>query len=95
MAFKDAVKVWCDVCQERHVVADLKSAMLDKLADEKGSVNAIHEMLRAAGLWVPLGTVKRWSSEGTLPMTGITATGSREHRFGDLHELVSRRKVVA
>ena len=95
MAFKDAAKVWCDVCQERHVVADLKSAMLDKLADQKGSVNAIHEMLRAAGLWVPLGTVKRWSSEGTLPMTGITATGSREHRFGDLQELVNRRKEVA
>ena len=95
MAFKDAAKVWCDVCQERHQVADLKSAMLDKLADERGSVNGLHEMLRAAGLWVPLGTVKRWSSEGTLPMTGITATGSREHRFGDLHELVNRRKEVA
>ena len=94
MAFKDAAKVWCDVCQERHVVADLKSAMLDKLADERGSTKAMFEMLRAAGLWVPLGTIERWSAQGTLPMVGVTDAGSRAHRFGDLMVLVEKREVT-
>ena len=94
MAFKDAAKVWCDVCQERHVVADLKSAMLDKLDDERGSTKAMFEMLRAAGLFVPLGTIERWSAQGALPMVGITDAGSRAHRFGDLMVLVEKREAT-
>lgn len=93
MAFKGSPSVWCDTCAERHQVAELHEAMVTKVSNAEGSVNALHEMLCAMGKWVPLGTVKRWSSEGRLPMVGATDAGSRKHRLGDLLVLVDARRL--
>lgn len=93
MAFKDSPSVWCDTCSERHSVAELHEAMTAKVSNAEGSVNALHEMLCTMGKWVPLGTVKWWSSEGRLPMVGVTDAGSRKHRLGDLLVLVDARRL--
>lgn len=83
MAFKDATKVWCDVCQQRHQVAGLKAAMLDKLGRERGSTTAIANMLRAAGLYIPRPTVESWAARGKLTRDGETAMGSAAYLVAD------------
>ena len=93
MAFKGSASVWCDTCGQRRKVAELHDAMVAKVSDAEGSVNALHEMLCTMGKWVPLGTVKRWSSEGRLSMVGVTDAGSRKHRLGDLLVLVDARRL--
>lgn len=94
MAFKGAVKVWCDTCAERHAVADLQAPLRAKVHDLAYTVSGLRDLARSLGIRCDSKRVEHLVERGHLTRAGESSDGHAVYRVGDFLAELDRQEVL-